>query len=91
MKALDLVKELGKPDNCLFPQFGGVEPVRIQEPNSDAEWLLLKEADLLRFVNEHGNVDVVYDGRVYTVPAFAEGRARYSASKARYCARYGCE
>jgi len=45
------------------------------------------------YIAEYGDVEVEYDSEynVWRVPAFAEERAAYSASKAIDCANWGCE
>lgn len=65
--------------------------VAVELPNTDALALLVNDYNKQLYLDNHGDLDIVQDGRVYRVPAFAEGRQAFSGAKARDCAVWGCE
>ena len=65
------------------------------ETTTDAHRVVHSQADFNSYVEQWGDVEVVYDEQfnVYHVPAFKVGRDSYIKSKAAYLSRssYGCE
>lgn len=58
-------------------------PIQIELPNDDLQLLLFSESQRDDFIGSYGNVEVVHvAGKVYSVPAFREGRAEAIARKA---------
>ena len=71
-----------------YPQSPAVEL-----PNSDAHRLFANEFSKNSFIEDHGDVEIVWNERFkhWEVPAFAEGRAAYGIAKQRYCDQHGSE
>jgi hypothetical protein len=69
-----------------------VQGFKIELPDTDTQLIVTSKKDLFEFLYAYGDVKVEFDPlyRVYRVPAFAEGRAQYTAAKAAYCRKYGC-
>ena len=63
------------------------------EGNTDAYHILSNQFQLDGYVEQFGNVEVVYDAewKVYRVPSLDEKRNIYSEKKTRDCAKWGCE
>jgi len=66
---------------------------QIEKRNDDAFRVLYNEIQKEMYIEEFGNVDVVYDAKfnVYRVPSFAESIARHNYFVNLHCAEYGCE
>jgi hypothetical protein len=58
---------------------------------TDANRVLHEQDSFDNYIEQFGDVEVVYDEkyRVYRVPAFKEQRDRYCAAKAESCRRWG--
>ena len=63
------------------------------EGNTDAYHILSNQFQLDGYVEQFGNVEVVYDAewKVYRVPSLDEKRNLYCEKKTRDCAKWGCE
>lgn len=62
----------------------------IELPNTDCNAILYTDEQLEKFIEKHGNIEVVKGERLYSVPSFAVGRQVYSEAKSRWCNQYGC-
>lgn len=82
-----------KASNIGLPAEGRDVETSIELPGTDAYRILFNQDDLAGYIDQHGDIDVEYDEefRVYRVAQFAESRAAAIESKARDCARWGCE
>jgi hypothetical protein len=73
----------------------GDNEVRVETPTDANQVFTVRngEAGRRMFIAEHGDVSVVWDAKfkVWTVPAFAEKRERFSNAKAKDCSRWGSE
>ena len=71
-----------------YPQSPSVE-----NPNSDSYRLFTNDFNKNNFIEENGDVEIVWNERWkhWEVPAFAEGRAAYCKAKQRYCEQHGSE
>jgi hypothetical protein len=71
-----------------YPQSPSVEL-----PNQDAHRLFTSEFNKNSFIEDHGDVEIVWNERYnyWEVPAFAEGRRIYGEAKQRACKTWGCE
>ena len=71
-----------------YPQSPSVE-----QPNSDSYALFTNDFNKNSFIEDHGDVEIVWNERYkyWEVPAFAEGRAAYGKAKQRACETWGCE
>ena len=71
-----------------YPQSPAVE-----NPNSDSDSLFTNEFNKNSFIEDHGDVEIVWNERYnyWEVPAFAESRAAYGIAKQRACDTWGCE
>ena len=71
-----------------YPQSPSVE-----QPNSDAYALFTNDFNKNSFIEDHGDVEIVWNERYkhWEVPAFAEGRKVYCDAKQRYCEQHGSE
>tara|TARA_B100001971_G_C17872751_1_gene374062 strand:- start:72 stop:383 length:312 start_codon:yes stop_codon:yes gene_type:complete len=69
--------------------------VRVETPTDANQVFTVRNGETQRqkFIAEHGDVSVVWDPKfkVWTVPAFAEKRERFSNAKAKDCVRWGSE
>ena len=65
----------------------------VQNPNSDSYRLFTNEFNKNNFIEENGDVEIVWNERWkhWEVPAFAEGRKAYCDAKQRYCEQHGSE
>jgi len=65
----------------------------VENPNSDSDSLFTDEFNKNSFIEENGDVEIVWNERYkfWAVPAFAEGRAAYGKAKQRACETWGCE
>jgi hypothetical protein len=65
----------------------------VENPNSDSDSLFTDEFNKNSFIEENGDVEIVWNERYkfWAVPAFAEGRRIYSEAKQRACDTWGCE
>jgi hypothetical protein len=65
----------------------------VQNPNSDSYRLFTNDFNKNNFIEENGDVEIVWNERWkhWEVPAFAEGRAAYGKAKQRACEIWGCE
>ena len=63
------------------------------ESDTDAYHILSNQFQLDGYVEQFGNVEVVYDAewKVYRVPSLDEKRNLYCEKKTRDCAKWGCE
>ena len=63
------------------------------ESDTDANHILSNQFQLYHYIEQFGNVEVVYDAewKVYRVPSLDEKRNLYSEKKTRDCAKWGCE
>ena len=71
-----------------YPQSPSVE-----NPNSDSHRLFTNDFNKNSFIEENGDVEIVWNERYkyWEVPAFAEGRAEYCKLKRAHCERWGSE
>ena len=71
-----------------YPQSPSVEV-----PNSDAYRLFTNEFNKNRFIENYGDVEIVWNERYkfWAVPEFAERREAYGIAKQRACDTWGCE
>mgnify|MGYP003112195985 CR=1 FL=1 len=71
-----------------YPQSPSVEL-----PRSDAYRLFTNDFNKNSFIEDHGDVEIVWNERYkhWEVPAFAEGRKVYCDAKQRYCEQHGSE
>ena len=71
-----------------YPQSPSVE-----NPNSDSYRLFTNDFNKNNFIEENGDVEIVWNERWkhWEVPAFAEGRAAYCKAKSRAVATWGSE
>ena len=63
----------------------------VQNPNCDSYRLFTNDFNKDSFIEAHGDVEIVQNGKDWDVPAFAEGRAAYCKAKQRACETWGCE
>ena len=63
----------------------------VQNPNSDSYRLFTNDFNKDSFIEAHGDVEIVQNGKDWDVPAFAEGRKAYCDAKQRYCEQHGSE
>ena len=65
----------------------------VENPNSDSDSLFTDEFNKNSFIEENGDVEIVWNERYkfWSVPAFAESRAAYGIAKQRACDTWGCE
>jgi len=67
--------------------------VRVEDTDDSQRVFTVRNGETQRqkFIAEHGDVSVVWDPKfkVWTVPAFAEKRERFSNAKAKDCSRWG--
>jgi len=63
------------------------------ESDTDAYHILSNQFQLDQYVQQFGNVEVVWDDdwTVYRVPSLDAKRSEYETKKARDCARWGSE
>ena len=63
------------------------------ESDTDAYHILSSQFQLDQYVQQFGNVEVVWDDEwtVYRVPSLDAKRNQYCEAKTRDCARWGCE
>ena len=63
------------------------------EGDTDAYHILSNQFQLDGYVQQFGNVEVVYDAerKVYRVPSLDAKRNLYCEKKTRDCAKWGCE
>ena len=63
------------------------------ESDTDAYHILSNQFQLDQYVQQFGNVEVVWDDEwtVYRVPSLDAKRNQYCEAKTRDCARWGCE
>lgn len=58
-------------------------PIQIELPNDDLQLLLFSDSQRDDFIENYGNVEIVHvAGKVYSVPAFRQGREEAIARKA---------
>ena len=71
-----------------YPQSPSVEA-----PNSDAYRLFTNEFNKNSFIENYGDVEIVWNERYkfWAVPEFAERREAYCIAKQRACDTWGCE
>ena len=71
-----------------YPQSPSVEL-----PNSDAYRLFTNDFNKNSFIEDYGDVEIVWNERYkhWEVPAFAESRKAYCDAKKRYCEQHGSE
>ena len=71
-----------------YPQSPSVEL-----PNSDAYRLFTNDFNKNSFIEDYGDVEIVWNEQYkhWEVPAFAEGREAYGIAKQRACETWGCE
>ena len=71
-----------------YPQSPSVEL-----PNQDAHRLFTNEFNKNSFIEDHGDVEIVWNERYkfWSVPAFAASRAAYGEAKQRACDTWGSE
>ena len=71
-----------------YPQSPSVE-----QPNSDAYALFTNDFNKNSFIEDYGDVEIVWNERYkhWEVPAFAESRKAYCDAKRRYCEQHGSE
>jgi hypothetical protein len=71
-----------------YPQSPSVE-----KPNSDAHALFTNDFNKNSFIEDNGDVEIVWNAqyKYWAVPAFAESRKVYGEAKQRYCEQYGSE
>lgn len=69
------------------------ESPSVEKPKSDALSLFTTEFAKNSFIEENGDVEIVWNERYkfWEVPAFAEGRAEYCKLKQAHCERWGSE
>jgi hypothetical protein len=69
-----------------YPQSPSVEL-----PNQDAHRLFTNDFNAQDFIDDHGDVEIVWieQYKYWEVPAFAESRAVYCEAKAKSVARWG--
>lgn len=66
--------------------------VVIELPNTDELLYLRNGLSVENFIAKHGDVEVVVKAPYQlTVPAFREGREKFSEAKRIACNRWGCE
>ena len=66
--------------------------VVIELPNTDEMLYLRNGLSVKNFILEHGDVEVVVKAPYQlSVPAFREGREKFSKAKQIECNRWGCE
>ena len=58
-------------------------PTTIELPGCDQEQIIRSEADLVRFMNDHGNLECVQIDTYVMIPEFAAGRESYRRIKLR--------
>lgn len=65
----------------------------VQLPRSDAYRLFTNDFNKNSFIEDYGDVEIVWNERYkyWEVPAFAEGRKTYGEAKQRACDTWGCE
>ena len=63
----------------------------VQNPNCDSYRLFTNDFNKDSFIEAHGDVEIVQNGKDWDVPAFAESRAAYCEAKQRFCDTYGSE
>lgn len=63
----------------------------VENKNSDSLQVLYSEQQKQLWIEDNGNVDVVYSEELkrYQVPAFADSRKQYSDIKIADCAKWG--
>ena len=71
-----------------YPQSPSVEL-----PNQDAHRLFTNDFNKNSFIEDYGDVEIVWNERYkhWEVPAFAESRKAYCDAKKRYCEQHGSE
>ena len=72
---------------------GGWNGHQVERANSDAYAVFANEYAKQSFIEDYGDVEIVWNERWkhWEVPAFAEGRAAYGKAKQRACETWGCE
>ena len=69
-----------------YPQSPSVE-----QPNSDSYALFTNDFNKNSFIEDHGDVEIVWNERYkhWDVPAFAEGREKFRQAKMKYIKKWG--
>ena len=65
----------------------------VEMPNNDAHRMVSNPKAAESFIESFGDVEIEWNAKYkyWAVPEFAASRERFSATKAEYCARWGCE
>lgn len=64
--------------------------LRCDMPDTDEVRIFRTEEGLAAYLFDLGNPEIEREGNTVKIPAFAEGRQRYSDAKQLDCNRWGC-
>ena len=64
--------------------------IRCDMPDTDEVRIFRTEKGLAAYLSDLGNPEFERVGNTVTIPAFAEGRKKYSDAKQLDCNRWGC-